>query len=437
MIPAVEPPHDIQVVLGWSGFVERLCRAEAALAYAGSDAGIWDATTAERVADACAVERIDLVELAASAATAATPVIPLVRAISMGLDERASAVLHRGATSQDIIDTAMILQIRDVIDIVREDLQSIAERCADLADVHRSTPIIGRTLLQQAVPTTFGIKAAHWLAGVTRTLLRLRRVRRELPVQLGGAVGTLAPYGDRGTAVLEAFAERLGLCAPRLPWHTDRDVLGDSVVAFGLSATTLGKIAWDVLLLAQSEVAEISLRGPGGSSTMPHKRNPVDAVMALASARLCSGAVSTFLSTSIQEHERAAGGWQAEWESVPDVLGHAAGVARWVKRTVTRLEVDQARMAENLLASRGLVMSEALSLRLAPVVASEDLDRIMAQLLEAVDGGLSLTAAAQRHPEVTEHLSATEIEEVLDPTVSFGSAHDLIERALADWQEVS
>jgi len=265
----------------------------------------------------------------------ANPAEPLVRRLRE-LDRRA----HEGATSQDIVDTALMLVARRSRELILEYADAVAAGCAALADEHRSTVMAARTLLQQAVPTTFGLKAAGWLAGVAEARARLAAV--ELAAQLGGAVGTLAAYGDRGPDVLRRYAAELGLAEPALPWHTNRVRVADLVDALALVAGACGKIALDVILLAQTEVAEV--RPPaGGSTAMAHKRNPALAVVAVAAARRLTGRIGL-----LDEHERAAGAWQAEWPVVADALAFAGAAAAATRDTLAGLEVDPERMRGNM-----------------------------------------------------------------------------------------
>jgi 3-carboxy-cis,cis-muconate cycloisomerase len=280
-------------------------------------------------------------ELALDGRRVGNPVEPLVRL----LREREPTV-HTGATSQDVMDTAAALVVRDAKELVVAELDGAAAACARLAEEHRDSVMAGRTLLQQATPTTFGLKAAIWLGG----LLQMRRTldAAHVPAQLGGAAGTLAAYGDRGLEVRAAFARELGLPEPDITWHTLRLPIAHVGAILGLTAGLLEKVALDVELLAQTEVAEVREPADGGSSTMPHKRNPVGSTLARACAMRARAAAALLAEAMAQEHERGAGGWHAEWGALSDALAFTGGAAAWVRETLDGLEVDPGRMRENV-----------------------------------------------------------------------------------------
>src|SRR5258707_4378600 len=302
---------------------------EAALARAEARAGIIPQEAATVIAANCREELFDVAALYREAAVAGTPAIPLVRMLTAQVDGDAKRFVHWGATSQDAIDTALMLQVRDGLHLLVDGLLGVCAACATHARQHRHTLMAGRTLLQQALPITFGLKAARWLALAVRQVRALREHRdRTLVVQLGGAAGTLASLGSNGLRVIELLSAELGLAAPDLPWHTERDRIAGIAATLGIVAAAMAKIAGDVILLAQTEVGEASegtAPGKGGSSAMPQKHNPVDATAALASARLAVGGVPGILSAMAQEHERAIGGWQAEWAAIPDLFRFTAG----------------------------------------------------------------------------------------------------------------
>ena len=268
------------------------------------------------------------------------PVEPLVRALRAEVGGEAAAYVHRGATSQDILDTAASLVSRRALELVLTDLLGVADGCAALADRHRSTLVAGRTLLQQALPTTFGLKAAGWLVGVLEATRILEGARDGLAAELGGAAGTLASLGDRGLAVLSRFASELELPEPVVPWHANRLRVAVLGARLDLTAQTLAKIGLDIALLAQTEVAEVaesSAGGRGGSSAMPHKRNPVGAILARACAAQVHGLASVLTGSLAQEHERGAGGWQAEWKPLTDAIALTGGAASTIREVVENL----------------------------------------------------------------------------------------------------
>ena len=416
--------------------VRAMLAFEAALAQAEARAGIIPQEAARAIAAACNVEHFDVASLYREAATAGTPAIPLVRMLTARVEGEARKYVHRGATSQDAIDTALMLQMRDGLDLLIAGLLDVCASCATLAKKYRHTLMAGRTLLQQALPITFGLKAARWLALTTRQVEALRERREKaLAVQLGGAAGTLASSGEKGLQVVELLAAELHLPAPDLPWHTERDRVAEIAATLGVVSGAMAKIAGDVALLAQTEVGEVSegaAPGKGGSSAMPQKRNPVDAISAIASARLAIGVVPVILSAMQQEHERAVGGWQAEWAAIPNLFCYTASAVEHVRGAVSGLEVDEARMRANLDASGGLIMSESLTMTLAHKVGRPEAFRIVQSIGKQTSGsGKTLREVALESGEVRAALSPEEVDAALDPTRYLGSADVFIDRALA------
>ncbi len=414
--------------------VRQLLAFEAALARAEARAGVIPPAAAEAITASAQIERFDVPALYREAARAGTLAIPLVRALTECVAEAGRAYVHWGATSQDAIDTALVLQMREGLALLEADLLRLCAACAELAGRHRATLMAGRTLLQQALPITFGLKAARWLALAVRQVQAVRDCRRHLVVQFGGAAGTLAALGDRGLQVAELLAAELGLSLPDLPWHAERDRVAAIAAALGVLAGSMAKIAHDIVLLAQTEVgeaSEASEAGKGGSSAMPHKRNPVDATLALAASRLALGQVPVVLAAMAQEHERAAGGWQAEWQALPDLFRYTAGAAARVAEALAGLEVDAGRMRANLELGGGLLMAEALTMALAPHLGRPEAQRLVGQIsARATSEGRTLHEAALANAQVGATLDPTEIEWALDPAGYLGSAEVLIERAL-------
>ncbi len=421
--------------------VREMLAFEAALARAEARAGIIPQEAATVITASCKEELFDVAALYREAAAAGTPAIPLVRMLTARIEGEAQKFVHWGATSQDVIDTALMLQMRDGLDLLVEGLLGVCAACATLAERHRHTLMAGRTLLQQALPITFGLKAARWLALAVRQAHALREQReRRLAVQLGGAAGTLASLGDAGLRVVELLAEELGLSAPDLPWHSERDRIAGVAGALGVAAGAMAKIASDVAHLAQTEVGEVSegaAPGKGGSSAMPQKHNPVDATFASASARLAVGMVPVILSAMAQEHERAVGGWQAEWEAVPALFRFTASAVERVRGAVGGLQVDPARMRTNLDLTGGLIMAESLAMALAPHVGRPEAQRIVqASCDRAIRSGAGLRQAALADVQVRAILSPEEIDRALDPSGYLGSTDAFIERAFAAYREV-
>ena len=422
--------------VGDRAFLQAMLDTEAALARAAAKAGLVPVEAAAAIAAQCRAEGFDAAELGALSAAAGNPVVPLVRQLAERLPPEVAGHVHQGATSQDVLDTAAVLVARRALGPLLDDLAGAADACAALAATHRGTLVAGRTLLQQAVPVTFGLKAAGWLVGLDETRRRLAEVDRDgLAVQLGGAAGTLAAFGDRGLVVLAQLAAELDLAEPTIPWHAVRTRPAVLASALGSCAGVLAKVARDVTLLAQTEVAEVGEGGGpgrGGSSAMPHKRNPVAAVAVAACTARVPGLVATVLGVMAQEHERAAGGWHAEWEPQRELLRLVGSAAAWSRELLDGLEVDPARMRANLDAAGGLPMAEAAVTALAGV-----LGRVRAR--ELVDQAALAAAATARPlrdtlleaPEVARHLGPAGVEAALDPAGYLGSAQALIDRALA------
>lgn len=418
--------------------VQGMLTFEAALASAEAHTGIIPQEAAKIIEASCKVESFDVAALYRDAALAGTPAIPLVRMLTAQVEGDAKKFVHWGATSQDAIDTAMMLQIRNGLDLLLDGLYEVCEACAILASQHRHTLMAGRTLLQQALPITFGLKAARWLALALRQVRTLREHRTQtLAVQLGGAAGTLASLGEQGIHVVELLAAELELPVPDLPWHTERDRIASIATSLSVVAGAMAKIAEDLVLLAQTEVGEASestAPGKGGSSAMPQKHNPVDATSALASARLAIGMVPVILSAMAQEHERSVGGWQAEWSAVPNLFRYTASAVDHVQTALRDLQVDTSRMTANLDLTRGLVMAESLTMALAPHLGKPDAQHLVQALCEqAVKSDMTLHQATRAETQVQTILSTEEIDHALDPSNYLGSTNTFIDRALAEY----
>jgi 3-carboxy-cis,cis-muconate cycloisomerase len=437
--PAVEEMFDDR------SRVQAILDFEAALARAEAVAGVIPAAAAEAIAARCQADLLDLGDLARAAGVAGTLVIPIVERLTVLVardDAVAGAYVHWGATSQDASDTGLVLQLRRALRAISDELRRLADALAALADRHRGTLMAGRTLLQHAVPTTFGLKAAGWLDAVTRHRARLADVRRRaLAVQLGGAVGNLAALGNAGLAVAEALARDLRLELPDVPWHAHRDRLADVACWAGQCTGTLGKIARDMALLAQTEIGELhepAGEGRGTSSTMPHKRNPVAATVVSAAAVRMPGLVATILAAMVQENERGAGGWHAEWETLPELLCVFAGALHHLTDAVAGLDVDTVRMRANLDLTGGLVFAEAVRMTLAPRVGrAEAAQRVAAACERAREEGRPLRDVLAAEPALAAHLPAAELAGLFDPRNAVGAAAALVDRALATHARIS
>jgi 3-carboxy-cis,cis-muconate cycloisomerase len=359
---AIFVPGDAVDAVSDRAWLGALLDAERALVNAASLAGLVPAAAAAAVAAACDADRYDPGRLAEEGRAAGNPVEPLVRAIRAQAGEANAGYVHRGATSQDILDTAAMLVARRACGVVDGQLDAVAGLCAAAADAHRTTVMAGRTLLQQAVPTTFGLKAAGWLVAVVEARRRLATVAAALPAQLGGAGGTMAAFGARGPELLRLYAAEVELAEPTVTWHTLRTPVTDLAGALAGTAGALGKIATDVILLSQTEVGEVAEAEGGASSTMPHKRNPIAAVLADACVRHVRASTAVLFESAVQEHERAAGAWHAEWSALSSALAATAGAAAAVRRSLDGLQVDAERMRANISAD---VLSEAERLGIA------------------------------------------------------------------------
>ena len=403
---------------------------EAALARALAAGGLIPAEHAEQIAVACRAERFDAAEIGAEAAATGNPAAPLARALRAAVDGAAADEVHRGATSQDVLDTAAMLVAQRALAPLLADLAAGADAAAALAAAHKDTPMAGRTLMQQAVPTTFGLKAAGWLVALDAAAARLEQVRdTRLAVQFGGAAGTLASLGTDGVEVAGALARELGLAEPVVPWHSDRTRPAELAGALGAACGVVAKVAQDVVLLSQTEVAEVREGGDGrgGSSTMPHKRNPVAAVSAQACARQAPGLVSTLLAAMAHEHERAAGAWHAEWRPLCELLRASGSAAAWLRDCLEHLEVDAARMRANLDLTGGLLLAERVTAALAGELGRAAADELVAgAIAEAQASGRSFAEELEARPELGAGVAA----ELLDPVTYLGSAGAFVERAL-------
>jgi 3-carboxy-cis,cis-muconate cycloisomerase len=426
---------------GSDAWLRAMLDTEAALARALERAGLAPAGAGAAVT-AAASGTFDAGGIGRQAASTGNPVPALVAALRNAVPAAADTV-HRGATSQDIIDTAAMLLARSALAALAADLAAAADGCAGLAAAHRDTVMAGRTLLQQAVPVTFGLVAAGWLTSLDEAGETVARVRGErLAVQFGGAAGTLASLGADGPAVARLLAAELGLAVPVLPWHTDRSRILAVATACAAASAALAKIARDVTLLAQSEVGEVREGGGpggerrGGSSAMPHKQNPVAAIAILGCTRRVPGLVATLIAAAEQEHQRAAGAWHAEWEPFADLLRVTGSAASWGADLIGGLVVDPPRMRANLAATRGLPLAERVSELLAPALGRSAAHDLVARASEhAVAAGGTLRESLLGEPELAREvdgagITSAQIDAALDPAGYLGSAAAFTDAAL-------
>lgn len=423
--------------------VQRMLDFEAALARAEAAVGVIPPHAAEPIAAACRVERIDLNAIAEAAPAVGNILIPLVKALTAEVakdDQEAAGYVHWGATSQDVIDTALMLELRAAIDLLLADLDKAVAGFVALAERHRHTPTLARTWLQQALPMPFGLKLAGYAGALARARERLKRLRTEAVVlQFGGAAGTLAALGDRGLDVSERLAALLDLPLPDAPWHSHSDRLAEVASALAILAGTCGKIARDVSLLMQTEVAEAfepAAPGRGGSSSMPQKRNPTAAAAALSCAGIAPQLAATILAAQAQhEHERATGGWQAEWPTVPALLLVVSGALANVVEFSQGLEVDADRMRANLDASNGLVMAESVSIALAQKLGKQTAHAIVAEASKkAIAENKTLEEVLAADARVRAHLQPPDLEKLFEPLAYQGMSQIFIERLVASSQ---
>ncbi|MFM9382358.1 3-carboxy-cis,cis-muconate cycloisomerase [Pseudomonas sp. UV AK001] len=427
------------------GRVQAMLDFEAALARAEARVGVIPASAVASIENACRAELFDFAALGEAIATAGNSAIPLVKALGKRIaasDAEAERYVHLGATSQDVMDSGLVLQLRQALALIEAELAQLADSLATQAQRHAATPLAGRTWLQHATPVTLGMKIAGWLGAVTRSRQRLRELKpRLLVLQFGGASGTLAALGEQALPIARALAEELQLTLPEQPWHTQRDRIVEFGALLGLIAGSLGKLGRDISLLMQTEAAEVfepSAPGKGGSSTMPHKRNPVGAAVLIGAATRVPGLVSTLFSAMPQEHERSLGLWHAEWETLPEICCLVSGALQQARLLAEGIEVDAARMGRNLELTQGLVLAEAVSIVLAQRVGRDTAHHLLEQCCKrAVAEQRHLRAVLGDEPQVTAELSATELDHLLDPARYLGQAQVWVERAVAEHNALS
>ncbi|MCY1397656.1 3-carboxy-cis,cis-muconate cycloisomerase [compost metagenome] len=427
------------------GRVQGMLDFEAALARAEASCGVIPQAAVAPIEAACHADFYDFQALGQAIALAGNSAIPLVKALGKQIalsDAAAERHVHLGATSQDTMDTGLVLQLRDALGLIETDLSRLGAALARQATLHQATPLAGRTWLQHATPVTLGMKIAGWLGALNRSRQRLRELKpRLLSLQFGGASGTLAALGENAWPVAQALASELQLTLPEQPWHTQRDRLVEFASVLGLVAGSLGKLGRDISLLMQTEAAEVfepAAAGKGGSSTMPHKRNPVGAAVLIGAATRVPGLLATMFSAMPQEHERSLGLWHAEWETLPEICCLVSGALQQALALVEGLEVDAARMRRNLDLTQGLVLAEAVSIVLAQRLGRDAAHHLLEHCCKrAVAEQRHLRAVLGDEPQVTAELAADELDRLLDPAHYLGQAQRWVERAVAEHTELS
>jgi 3-carboxy-cis,cis-muconate cycloisomerase len=416
--------------------VQRYLDVEAALARAQARLGIIPGYAATAISAVAQVERVDFERLAARTEIVGYPILPLVEQLSAWPPDGLGQYCHWGATTQDIMDTADGLQLRDALALVDQELAAIGAALAMLADKYAETPMAGRTHLQHALPISFGYKCATWLSAIDRHRGRLQQLKpRLLVVQFSGAAGTLASLGKDGLATQQALAEELGLAAPAITWHAIRDSFAETTGLLALIAGTIGKIGYDIMLLMQTELSEVLepfVTGRGASSTMPQKRNPISSEIMLAAAKIVREQHALMLDALVQDHERATGPWHVEWHALPTAFIVASGGLRGARQALEGLEVRPEAMAHNLSLTRGLIVAEAVMMGLAPRLGRQHAhDIVYACCRRALDGEHSFTDALLAEPDVAAVFQRAEIEALTDPANYLGAAPEMTRALLA------
>ncbi|WLH11514.1 3-carboxy-cis,cis-muconate cycloisomerase [Pseudomonas hefeiensis] len=423
-----------------AGRLQAMLDVEAALARAEARVGLIPQSAVAPIENACHARLYDFLALSEAIASAGNSAIPLVKALGKRIaneDTEAERYVHLGATSQDVMDSGLVLQLRQALGLIEDELAQLAIILARQAERYAATPLAGRTWLQHATPVTLGMKIAGWLGAITRSRQRLNELKpRLLVLQFGGASGTLAALGEQALPIAEALAAELQLGLPEQPWHTQRDRLVEFGSVLGLIAGSLGKLGRDISLLMQTEAGEAfepSASGKGGSSTMPHKRNPVGAAVLIGAATRVPGLLSTLFSAMPQEHERSLGLWHAEWETLPEICCLVSGALQQARLLADGLEVDAARMVRNLELTQGLVLAEAVSIVLAQRVGRDTAHHLLEQCCKrAVAEQRHLRDVLGSEPQVTAQLSAAELDHLLDPAHYLGQAQTWVARAVAE-----
>lgn len=419
-------------------FVQYMLQFEAALAKAQAIHNLIPASEATVIETNCILANIDVEALITAVAAGGNAAIPLVKQLTQAVkarDAEGAKYVHFGATSQDTIDTAMVLQLQAALKLIDTDLQQLIHQLVLLIEWHRNTIMTGRSFMQHARPVTFGFKVAGWLDGIVRSKKRVEKLLAEnMVLQLGGAVGTLSGMEDKGLQVAETMCSILQLSEPTIAWHTQRDQLTEIATTLGILTGSVGKIAKDISLLMQTEIAEVfepDVAGKGGSSTMPHKRNPVSCIAILSNVSRVPALVSTMLSCMVQDHERATGNWHAEWETLADIVQLTAGAVHQACIVTNGLEVDTEKMLENIELTNGLIYAENISLALAKDIGKETAHILMEKLCkEAMELKIPLKELVKKNDVVAKYISLAQVDDLFNPANSIGISAVLIDRVI-------
>jgi len=415
--------------------ISRYLQVEVALAQTEAALGIIPERAAQAIAASATVENIDRERYRQDFATVGFPIVGLVRQLTKLVPDGMGEFTHWGATTQDIMDTGLVLALKEVVAWTEQALDTIIGDLAHIADEHSQTLMIGRSQMQHAVPITFGYKAAGWLVTLMRHQRRLDELRpRLLQVQFGGAVGTLAALHPEGPVVRHGLAERLGLGEPTISWHTHRDSLCEIVTFFGLLTATLAKIATDIMLLAQTEIAEVhepTAKDRGVSSTMPHKRNPVMSQQIIVAARLVRAQVASMLEAMVQDHERGSATWQMEWTLIPDATTYTLSALERILELVQGLQIHPERMTENLGLTHQFVYAEAVMMALAPQLGRQKAHDLVEAAVSDAKDGKPFVDALQQCQAINNILSASEIRRIFGGEAHIEAAQRIVRDVLA------
>lgn len=426
---------DMRAVFSDDSLIAKYVQAEVALAVAQGQLGIIPREYAQTIAARATQVQFDRAQLKVESENVGYPILGLVRQLSSALGE-AGRFVHWGATTQDIMDTGVVLQVRDGLTLIEREISAVSAALSALAERHRDTPMAGRTHLQQALPITFGYKAAVWLSMMQRHSERLQQLKpRVLMAQLGGAAGTLASLGTRGIEVRQAYARELGLADPPITWHVARDGLVETVQVLGLITGSLGKIGFDIMLMMMTELGEAFepyASHRGASSTMPQKRNPISSEILVANAKSVRQQAGLMLDAMIQDFERATGPWHIEWVALPESFMMTAGALAQARFMLEGLIVDPARMKTNLNATRGLIVAEAVMMGLAPHLGRTPAhDIVYDACRQALDCGLSLFEVLSQNPVVNKALPSEQLAGLCDPVNYLGVAREMTDHVIS------